>query len=372
VGGLSRNKGKGGLNSCEHRRAYACGCIGRAISFAAIHRENPVNALANSQKYLQKLQRFDLAYLLSKAELTVRSSRGPWDLDQDTLVLTAPRPFSDALKALPDYDRRRVAEALCANEATLLLNYGWNPDDIHVEASVANQIDGPEAVLPNLILNKEMMINVATGGPRIQDVNDYYRARHVDLKASAPVLGLSYDNPHDDLWSWYCHWRDHLPQYADRRHYIRELFDPIITAASNRTGLAIIEREPTGWDRVDRALSKAQNQLGGAENEEDFQMVGLLCREVLISVGQAVYDAEQHVTLDGVRPSSTDAKRMLEAFLHSVFPGDSFKEVRAHARASIELSLNLQHRRTATRQLAALCCEATASTAAVMKILSAT
>ena len=120
------------------------------LYFAAIHRETPVNALANSQKYLQKLQRFDLAYLLSKAELNVRSSRGPWDLDQDTLVLTAPRPFSDALRALPDYDRKRIAEALCANEATLLLNYGWSPDDIQVEASLANQIEGPEAVLPNL------------------------------------------------------------------------------------------------------------------------------------------------------------------------------------------------------------------------------
>ncbi|OAV50925.1 hypothetical protein A6U98_07810 [Rhizobium sp. WYCCWR10014] len=329
-----------------------------------------MTGLINSQKYLLKLQRFDLAYLISMAVLSVRSSRGPWDLDQDTLVLTAPRPFSDAIRALPDYDRKRLAEALCANEAAFQLNYGLDPDDIHAEPSNVDQVEGSEAALPNLILQKEMMISVATGGQRIQDVNDYYRARHVDLKSSVPALGLSYSNPHDDLWSWYHYWRAHLPQYADRRQYVRELFDPLIAAASNRTSIAVVEREPTGWERVDRALSKAQAQLAGATNEEDFQTVGMLCREVLISVGQAVYDGERHVTLDGVKPSSTDAKRMLEAFLHSVFPGDSFKEVRGHARASVDLGLNLHHRRTATRQLAELCLEATASTSAVMKILS--
>lgn len=91
---------------------------------------------------------------------------------------------------------------------------------------------------------------------------------------------------------------------------------------------------------------------------------------MIISLAQAVYDPAVHLSTDGVVPSPTDANRMLEAYIHHVFPGESYKEVRAHARASMALALNLQHRRTATRKLATLCLEAAGSTAAVIAIIS--
>lgn len=117
-------------------------------------------------------------------------------------------------------------------------------------------------------------------------------------------------------------------------------------------------------------MAKARGQLETAKAEEDYQAIGLICREVIISLAQAVYDPAIHESLDGVAPSETDANRMLEAYIGHVFPGASYKEVRAHARASLALALNLQHRRTATQQLAALCVEATASTTAVISIIA--
>jgi len=221
-----------------------------------------------------------------------------------------------------------------------------------------------------LILNRELMIKVATGEGRIDEVDDYYRARHLRAKEVAASIGLRYENSHDDLWDWYHYYKEHLPTYQERRAYVRGLFAPTIDAASKMHAKLPPAREPTGWRRVDRALAKARGRMVAAANEEDFQEVGLLCREVLISVGQAVYDPHVHQSVDGVTPSLTDAKRMLEAFLHSVVPGDGFKEVRAHARASYDLSVNLQHRRTATRQLASLCLEATSSTVEVFAILA--
>jgi hypothetical protein len=130
------------------------------------------------------------------------------------------------------------------------------------------------------------------------------------------------------------------------------------------------QRTPTGWERVDRALAKARAQLERASAAEDLQAVGLLCREVIISLAQSVYDPAIHQPVDGVKPSLTDANRMIEAYVAHVFPGESNKEVRAHARASLALALNVQHRRTATRQLAALCVEGTASTVAVIFIIA--
>ncbi len=88
------------------------------------------------------------------------------------------------------------------------------------------------------------------------------------------------------------------------------------------------------------------------------------------SDAQAVYDPEIHGCPDGVMPSPTDANRMLDAYIGVSLPGASNKEVRAHARASLALALNLQHRRTANWQLAALCVEAAASTAAVISIIA--
>ena len=73
--------------------------------------------------------------------------------------------------------------------------------------------------------------------------------------------------------------------------------------------------------------------------EEDYQVVGLVCREILISLAQAVYDPAVHTSLDGVVPSPTDANRMLEAYVAAVFPGESYKEVHAHTRVLLRASL---------------------------------
>lgn len=48
--------------------------------------------------------------------------------------------------------------------------------------------------------------------------------------------------------------------------------------------------ELTGWTRVDRNIDKIVKALAQANNEEDYQTVGLLCREAITSLAQAVYD----------------------------------------------------------------------------------
>ena len=78
--------------------------------------------------------------------------------------------------------------------------------------------------------------------------------------------------------------------------------------------LAQVFDEPVGWEKVKRQIRNAYDQLQTAEAEEHFQSVGLCCREALISVAQEVYEPLKHETQDGVPPSQTDAKRMLEAF----------------------------------------------------------
>lgn len=82
-------------------------------------------------------------------------------------------------------------------------------------------------------------------------------------------------------------------------------------------------------------------------NMAEMQWLGLLCRETLISLAQAVYSPERHRTLDGIAPSSTDAKRLLEAYIAVEIGGQANDEARSHAKASLKLALALQHNRTA-------------------------
>jgi len=133
---------------------------------------------------------------------------------------------------------------------------------------------------------------------------------------------------------------------------------------------ALIFDEPTGWEKVDRQIQEVRLSLLEATTEEHFQTVGLLCREAMISLAQAVYDPSVHPSVDGIQPSPTDATRMLQAYFAKQLSGSANEESRAHTKAAIKLAAALQHKRTADYQAAALCAEACASIVNIASILS--
>ncbi|WP_051383478.1 hypothetical protein [Bradyrhizobium sp. WSM3983] len=142
---------------------------------------------------------------------------------------------------------------------------------------------------------------------------------------------------------------------------------PIFVAQSARR--AVVFEEPTGWQKVDRQLQEMRLRLDSAETEEQYQGVGLLCREALISVAQEVYDPTRHPLIDDKTPSDTDAKRMLEAIFEAELKGSSNEEARAHAKAAVRLALALQHKRFADFRTAALCAEGTWSVVNMLAII---
>ena len=121
---------------------------------------------------------------------------------------------------------------------------------------------------------------------------------------------------------------------------------------------------------MDRTVGELRDRLAEATSEEQYQAVGLLCREAIISVAQVVYDPDKHPPRDGVHPSETDAKRMLEAYIEVELRGASSEESRRHARSALDLAVALQHRRTAAFRDAALCVEATTSVINVIAIMA--
>lgn len=143
---------------------------------------------------------------------------------------------------------------------------------------------------------------------------------------------------------------------------------PIFGARKVGERVTVFE-EPTGWEKVDRQIQEVRLRLDTAENEEQFQAIGLISREALISLAEIVYDPNKHPSKDGVNPSKTDAARRLEAFLEVELRGGANEEARYHAKGALKFAAALQHKRTADFRTAALCAEATTSVINIVAII---
>ncbi len=219
----------------------------------------------------------------------------------------------------------------------------------------------------------DLMIAVATGGPRIQVKNDEYKNRQELISDKLQSINKSDPNPFKDLWAWYGRWSSgDLLTYQSRRDYVRSIYRPMLEhlAGAPTPNKFDPSHETTGWEKVDRTVDKIINGLIHEKDEEEYQAVGLFCRECLISLAQAVYNPEKHTPSDGIQPSETDAYRMLEAYFSFEFHGTDNEPLRRHAKASLILANNLQHKRTATYKDAALCSEATRTVVNIVAITS--
>lgn len=267
------------------------------------------------------------------------------------------------------------------NKAEILFrsySHSWI-DEVVVSPELTEDIQGKaynithEDLLDKLELLKGLMVSVSTGGARIQSVNTEYKSKYSEIAEGLRERNLKNPNPFADLWQWYGKWSDDsLPTYQSRREYLGDIFDPLIETVKGMKSEVInpVFDSPTGWARVDRSMSEIKLRLAQATTEEQYQGVGLLARETLISVAQAVYDPGLHSIKEGISPSKTDAKRMIDAYISAVIPGKSNENIRRHARASLDLANDLTHRRTADFRIAALCAEATNAVVNVLSVIS--
>lgn len=129
--------------------------------------------------------------------------------------------------------------------------------------------------------------------------------------------------------------------------------------------------EPTGWERVDRSIEEMKISLNTADTEEKCQMIGVLCRETLITIAQQVFNKGKHPSMDGTDISPTDAKRMFDAFISFELRDEPEKVVR-YVKAAVDMSNQLTHDRNATKRAAGICVLAVSSIANLMKHIKET
>lgn len=240
-----------------------------------------------------------------------------------------------------------------------------------------NWNDLPQGVAKQTILQlidriKTLMISVSTGGPRIQEVNSQYISVYNTLDEYLSILGLDNPNPYKDLWEWYGRWsQTDLGTYASRRAFIPHLYENTVDEINKSQEVFTGEvYEPTGWDRVDRAIYEMKKRIAVADTEEKFQAIGMLGRETLITTAQQVFDAELHKTDDDVVPSDTDAKRMLDAYFMYVLSGSSNERYRKFAKSAVDLANHLTHDRMAEKSDAEMCITAVTAVINLVRTLS--
>lgn len=201
---------------------------------------------------------------------------------------------------------------------------------------------------------RNIMVSVATGGNRIQQEEGRYQQLQTQVTSKLKKLNIPYSNTYSSLWDWYGKWRADFPTYQERRQYIKDLFMPTINflddATPNNEMITFVELDD--WDRIKRTVSKIQRNSTTACNEEDYQSIGLLCREVIISLAQVVYSPTLHGSIDdnGVEIGKTDSVRMIGNYIQFKLSGKENEELRAYAKNTNKLANLLTHKRNATKK----------------------
>jgi hypothetical protein len=316
--------------------------------------------------------------VLSEGECTIElTDFDNWDGGTDIYGIFCKVPLDIYSK----YEReiKAIEQSIKKKAEKIFRTYSGWIGEVVISPTLSDNIQGKtykidsDELMKILELQKGLMISVATGGPKIQTVNQDYKDRLSLISDGLSERNIINANPFSDLWEWYGKWSDGtLPSWQSRRDYISKMFSPVIELVKQSKSQAIrpIFEEPTGWTKVDRGIGEIKLRLVQASTEEQYQAIGLLCRETLISVAQVVFIEEDHPTTDGVKPSKTDAKRMLEAYIASTLSGRSNEATRKYAKSSLALANDLTHRRTADFRMAAMCAEATNSVVNIIAIIS--
>lgn len=214
---------------------------------------------------------------------------------------------------------------------------------------------GKEQMKRDLESIQDILISVSTGGHRIQLVESKYKSLHSALSKKCKQLNIVYNNSFDSLWDWYERYSNELPSYQSRRVFVHNLLAPTFEAFNSENitpSLATPIVELDDWERISRTVIKIKQDSKIAVNEEDFQQIGLLCREVIISLAQNVYNPEIHGTEDemGKEIGKTDAVRMIGNYIKVRLAGSSNEELKAYAKATNKLANLLTHKRDAKKQ----------------------
>jgi hypothetical protein len=192
-----------------------------------------------------------------------------------------------------------------------------------------------------------LLVDVATGGSPIDNVNGTYKRRRRLFNQALRARGMPVPFPFEDLWAWRGYWKSQgLATYQSRRDRIADL------ARSTRDSLEAVLAggritdpgtfgAPT-WAALDTRVEGIVRELAAAASHDDLQDVGRRCREVLIDAARLL--ADPALLPDGTEPPKAgDAKAWLDLFLARQAAGRTHRELRAFVPVAWDLAQKVTH-----------------------------
>ncbi len=244
---------------------------------------------------------------------------------------------------------------------------------IDIDWNIVGGLEGKTKLKQKIETVKNIMISVATNGSLIKNEESRYLNLQAEITNDCKRLNLIYNNFYASLWDWRGKWKADFATYKERRNYIQDLFSETFTYFEEIESSQNIETfvELRNWDRIERTIIKIKKEANSAKNEEDFQTVGLLCRDIIISLAQSVYNPEIHGKYDenNIEIGSSDAVRMLKNYINIVLVGKDNKELRDYIKAANAIANQLTHKRSATKKDMLLAMSSTISLINIVGIL---
>ena len=141
----------------------------------------------------------------------------------------------------------------------------------------------------------------------------------------------------------------------------RPLYAAIDDLKRERVGSELPESEVTGWAAVDGQVAQLRRRLAAGRTSEDVQAVGLLCRDIMVTLADACHDPAVH---GHVGASAVDR---LNAVVNHIAPREENERLRKLLKATIDYANVVQHRRQGTLIEAGLVAEATVAAVNLMR-----
>jgi hypothetical protein len=214
---------------------------------------------------------------------------------------------------------------------------------------------------------QQIMLDVCTHDLRIRDAEqDYIRLRE-GIRIELAHRSIADPNRFDTCRAWY-EFRREMLRRGDDRSYVSDLYSATIQTIRETSAWQMFDGL-TGWERADRELREIKRQLLRAQHPEQFQQIGLLCRELLVTVGLAIYCHERHGKGYSTPLTQSQSKGMLSNYV-DVELSDLSKEFGSMVSEVVNAANKVVHVRTTSFREAALAAEAASAVAKMIAVIA--